>query len=304
MDLYLEKFAEGVKQALADHQQGHNIFEIKGGSMFPHHDTQRLWQYSRAPGHVHFTDGTNTYSFKGELHPDNQTELEKLPDVPLPDMYMNSTARGKAQVHRSNPGSLYFTLQEGKQNPTYTFRHSGENKWVAIPKSRKAKKQMAEEPFVPNINLDQVKAGMENEVINHAVTETDGGSQSFFKQALVGEALQGLANLPASIALAPARAVGGPLTYLGDQSTGATESFPRGLLNAGVAGAAGAGLGALYHMGKRNLYNTPEENAAEDPDHELKKRMAIPAAAMAGLNVAGRSMFPGAVNNPDWKMFG
>ena len=76
MNLFLEKFAEGVKLALEEHHQGHNIFEMKGGSMFPQIDSQRMWNFSRTPTGVHLADGQQTYSFKGELHPDDETELE------------------------------------------------------------------------------------------------------------------------------------------------------------------------------------------------------------------------------------
>lgn len=303
MNLYLDKFAEGVKLALSEHEKGHNIFEMKGGSIIPTIDSQRLWQFSRTPDAIHLSDNGQTYSFKGMLDPDKETALEKLPDVPLPDMYNHSVSKGKAQVHRGNPGSLYFTLQEGKSNPTYTFRHSSENRWVAIPKSRKAKKQLAEEPFVENVNLEHVKEGMAQEIQNY-FTETAGESQGFFKKALVGEALLGLLNAPSQLALAPGRLVGGPETYFGDQSPTAGENASTGLLNAGMAGLAGAGLGGAYHLAKRHLYNSDAENAIEDQDpNTLTRRMAIPAAGMAGLNFAGRSMFPGAINNHDWRMF-
>ena len=303
MNLYLEKFAEGLKEAMEDHQKSHNVFDIKGGSMFPHSENQRLWTYSRTPKGLHLADGQHTYTFQGDLSPEAETMLEKHPDVPLPDMYKDSISRGKAQVHRSSPGSIYFTLQEGKRNPTYTLRHSSDNKWVAVPKSTKAKKQMAEEPFIANVNLEHVKEGMTRE-LNNYFSETNGGSQGFFKSALVGEALQGLANLPARMALTPA-GIGGPITHFDDQTPGVSEGLGRAVTNAGVAGLAGAGIGAGYHQLKRHLYNTPEENAQEDAEGDkLTKRMLMGGGVMAGANLAGRQLFPGAINNPDWRMFG
>lgn len=299
MNLYLEKFAEGVKEALEDHSSEPSIFDIKGGNMFPNNTSQKMWQFAKSHDHINFSDGMNTYSFKGHLNADGTSYIEKVPSVPLPDMFSNSETKGKAQVHRSSPGSIYFTLQEGKDNPTYTFRHSSADKWVAIPKARKTKKQMEEEPYIPNINVEHVKAGME-EALKEYIKEASGGLQGFFKEAL-GPIAQGLANLPVNAALEPGR-LGGPETFLGDPNQFGSESGLRTLGRAGLMAGAGAGLGAGYHFLKRHLYNTPEENAAEQPD-ELNKRMMIPAAALGGASLLGRAMFPSAMNNPQYNMF-
>ena len=290
MNLYIEKFAEGIKEAVEEFKSAPSVFDIKGGNLVPHNTSQKMWNYNRGDGVIHFSDGTSTFSFKGTLDPYQQSVLHKVTDVPLPEI-INNKGKNKAQVHRSDPGSMYFTLQEGKENPTYTLRHSGGDKWVAVPKARKAKKQLAQEAYIPNVNAEHVKEGMFNEL-------------ELVKSALVGEALQGLANLPARLALAPARQ-GGPETGLGDTNALASEPVGTSLERAGVAGLAGAGVGAGYHALKRKLYNTPEENAEEDQDpNTLLRRMATPAAVAGGASFLGRRMMPGAVNNPDWTMFG
>ena len=290
MNLYIEKFAEGIKEAVEEYNSAPSVFDIKGGNLFPHNTSQKMWQYTRGDGVIHFSDGTSTFSFKGTLDPYQQSVLHKTtPDVPLPELFKNN--KGKAQVHRSDPGSMYFTLQEGKENPTYTLRHSGGDKWVAVPKARKAKKQMTQEAFIPNVNAEHVKEGMFKEL-------------ELVKEALVGEALLGLANLPARLALAPARQ-GGPTTALGDPNAMASEPLGTSIERAGVMGLAGAGAGGLYHAAKRKFYNTEEENAKEDQDpNTLLRRMAIPGAVGAGASFVGRRMMPGAVNNPDFTMFG
>ena len=141
MNLHLDEFAAGVKEMLELYKQGQNIFEIKGGNMFPNIERQQMWQFARGQKHLHLTDGTHTFSFAGDLA-DEDTEVDKIPDVPLPDLFKDSVSKGKAQVHRSDPGSIYFTLQEGTRNPTYTFRHIGDSKWKAIPKKKKVKQQL------------------------------------------------------------------------------------------------------------------------------------------------------------------
>ena len=300
MNLYLDKFAEGAKEAVEEYLQSPSIFDIKGGNLFPNHTSQQMWQFARGPEHLNFSDGNATYSFKGKLHPTEQTYVEKVPDVPLPDMFSNHTAKGKAQVHRSSPGSIYFTLQEGKENPTYTLRHASGNRWSVIPKPRKAKKQLQHEPYVPNLNVEHVKQGMEAE-LQEFLKEADGGLLDFFNHAL-GQGAQGLANLPARLALLPAR-LGGLVTHIGDQDPYASEDLSKTLGESALMGLAGAGLGAGYHVAKRNLYNTPEENAAEDPE-ALYKRMFVPAVGLGLGSLAGRTMAPAAVNNPSWNMFG
>lgn len=183
MNLYLEEFTAGIQEALSLYKQGNNIFEIKGGSLFPNIERQAMWQFSRGQKHLHLHDGQQTYSFGGDLG-EEDTDLEKLPDVPLPDLFKDSVSKGKAQVHRADPGSVYFTLQEGTKNPTYTLRHLGDNKWRAIPKKRKAKDQLAAPAAIPNVNVESLKQGMANELQMFA-KEGDGGPLDFFNMPLV-----------------------------------------------------------------------------------------------------------------------
>ena len=293
MKLYADDFSEGVKEMMELYKQGNNIFDIKGGSLFPHNTSQKTWEYAKEGDNIHLSDGTHTYSFKGQLA-DYDSELEKMPEVPLPDIFHNAQSKGKAQVHRSDPGSIYFTMQEGKNNPTYTLKHVGDNKWKAIPKKKKIK-DMLKQPITPhNVNLEHVKEGMLKE-LEEMVKE--GFLQGLDKG--LGQIAQEAVNLPANLALLPAKMTG-PISG----GNGATESLSSALGNAGLAGGIGALGGGAYHLAKRKMLNTQEENAQEDAEGgHLLKRMLLPGAGMAGLNLAGRQMFPTAVNNPEMKMF-
>jgi hypothetical protein len=282
MKLHFDELIAGMQDMMSLHKQGQNIFEMKGGNLFPTLDRQNMWQYARGPKHIHFSDGTKTYSFSGDLA-DEDTDLEKTPDVPLPDMYANSTAKGKAQVHRADPGSIYFTLQEGTKNPTYTFRHTGDSKWRAIPKRKKARAALAAPlPALDNVNVEKVKEGMVFELENLMKTAQggSGGLLDFFNHAAgnaVPSAIEGAKN----VAMAPGMIGGAP-----------SEGM-HPLVSAGLAGAVGGGLGLTYHGAKRHFFNTPEENAREDQDKTtLLKRVGIPALAGAGLNLAQRSAAP------------
>ena len=60
-----------------------------------------------------------------------------------------------------------------------------------------------------------------------------------------------------------------------------------------AAAGVGAGAGAAYHYGKRNLYNTEEETADEDArgGNPLLRRMALPGLAAGLLGGAQSSLF-------------
>ena len=281
MNLYLDEFMRGIKETLELHKQGQSIFEMGGGNLFPTSEKQQMWQYSKAPGHIHFSDGVNTYSFKHDKElAEEDLDMEKIPDVPLPDLYKDSTGKGKAQIHRSDPGSIYFTLQEGTRNPTYTFKHTGGQKWKAIIKKKKAKAALQQPAFIPNVNAEAIKEGMLKQALEMSKS-AEGGALDFFNNA-AGSAMNAVVNTPHTLALAPGR-IGGdnPANDTGGQMLG----------NAAKAGLVGAGLGLGYHGLKRHFWNTPEENAEEGPN-ALARRVALPALGMAAANAGERSMFP------------
>jgi hypothetical protein len=105
-----------------------NVFS-QPWTLFPHTTSQSTWHFSLGKNVLHLSDGTKTYSFTGMLDLKDAT-LKKVPDVPLADFYSNATSRGKAQVHRSDPLSIYFTMQDGRQNPTYTLSHLHDEVWT------------------------------------------------------------------------------------------------------------------------------------------------------------------------------
>ena len=285
MNLYISEFTEGINEMLELHKQGNNIFEIKNGSLFPNVDKQQMWKFSRGPKHLHLHDGQQTYSFGGNLA-EEDTDLEKLPDVPLPDMFKDSVTKGKAQVHRSDPGSIYFTLQEGNKNPTYTVKHLGDSKWRAIPKKKTVKAQMDAPAAIPNVNVESIKEGMANEL---ELFKKQATLEDTLEKANItaGKGLLGSVNMAGHIALSPGLIGGSPQP--GDD--GWTIAG-----NAGKAGLLGAGLGAGYHFLRQKFYNTPEENQEED-NSTLLKRIGIPALGMAGLNAGLRDVIPNYYRN-------
>ena len=102
------------------------IFDLDNGPL-PQITSQRTWHYSLGEYFLNLSDGTRTYSFIGKL--EKNAELKRIPDIPLPDIYNGAKVKGKAQVHGSDPSSIYFTIQDGHTNPTYTLRHETDDTW-------------------------------------------------------------------------------------------------------------------------------------------------------------------------------
>lgn len=264
MNLYLNEFEEGFNEMIALCKQG-NVFEQGNGNLFPTSNQQKMWQFAKGTNHLRLHDGTNVHHFNvvsGNLDGED-AELERG-ESSLHEFEHNAVSKGKAQVHRSDAGHAYLTIQEGTRNPTYTLRHMGGTRWKAIAKKQKAKPAG---PVIPNVNVEQFqKAAFD---LNH----------------MAGQATKRLANGMVRLGLAPGE-VRVPFT-------GASGPSPRGWerKDALMAGGLGAGAGAAYHYGKKHLYNTPEENEQEEQDPNLLlKRMAIPGAGMAVANAGLNSV--------------
>lgn len=243
MNLYLEDALDGIKAAVKQADTG--LFSTPNSvSLFPTSNTQAKWRYSKGEKFLKLHDGNVVHHFElpqGESQ-EHDFPLHRHDDGSHAEFESGATATGFAQVHRSDPGSIYVTLHDGKTNPTYTLRHTGERDWRATPKFRK-KKELVLENLAPETITESVKAGI-------------------FKRA---DALSWLAGTALPTAEDIARAPG-----------------IKPLLSAGIGGAAGLG----YHVAKRKLYNTDEENADEDSEGYLPllKRIGIPAA---GLGLTG-----------------
>lgn len=267
MNLYLNELQAGFDEMVALHKAGENIFEMGSGPMFPSHDKQQMWQFARGAKHLRLSDGNHVHHFNianGDLD-GGEADLERVPEIPLPDMFNDSTSKGKAQVHRSDPASVYFTLQEGTRNPTYTFKHIGGAKWKAVPKKSTAKQHLAQPAPIPNVNVEGFKQAADDAIAGKVAINTGNG----LVRALLS---------PGEIRM-PGTNGYGPQPRLWEAKDM--------LASAGL----GAATGGAYHLAKRHLLNTPGENEDEDADpNTLTRRMAAPALALAGLNGVQNSL--------------
>lgn len=243
MDFYFASFLTGFKDGLSKVANDQSsIFDIDG-AMFPNIESQTKWQFARVNDHLQLHDGNHLYCF-------HLPEGEQEHDFPIKKVVQdvhqfgeNATSKGSVQVHRADPGSIYFTLQDGRNNPTYTFKHINGEQWRAIPK---------------------VKKHQEPQVID---------KEAFLKSAEEGGFMDKLVG---------GIAEGGRGAIRGVMSTGHDPMM-----------AAGVGLlgGAAYDLGKRHLYNTPEENAEETVMDRLK-RYLIPSVGLGLAGAMTKGTFP------------
>lgn len=297
MNLHVDDLIEGFKDILQLHKQGENIFDqTPSGAMFPNNTSQSMWQFAKGKNHLRLSDGTNVYHFntQGNLDGDEDLEFTRAADVPLTDLHTDAIAKGKAQVHRSDPSSIYFTMQEGTRNPTYTLKHMGADRWKAIMKRKKVKAS----PVLNNVDVESFKQAM----LKEAGTEAGGFFHDLNQMAGKGvmNSLNGLQRL----ALSPGE-ISMPSSLGGDRGQ---REWQFG--DAATAAGLGAGAGALYHGLKRNFWNTPEENTEEDEQGgHLMRRMLVPGLGLGASNALMNNMgntdyYQAAAQGNPYKLFG
>ena len=270
MKLYPEDFEQGVQAFF--HKQASDIFDLSGQAIFPRIESQTKWKFARANSHLRLSDGTHVYNFHlpdGEKH-DADFPAVRAADIPLTQFQDAADGHGVAQVHRADPGSIYFTLQDGKSNPTYTIKHTGGDTWKVSPKKKtkvihdvhpeeilKAAAELVKKGF----NLPQAAYGLANSAVKQ-----------------LGNAPHALKHLMMSPTNIDSKTM---------SAFGHNFNVPAPMVAAGL----GLGAGAVYDQGRRMLYNTREENANESAGQRIA-RYAAPAALMGGLNYGENNMFP------------
>lgn len=169
MELDIYQFIAGFNSALnktANEEAEPNIFDVKG-SLFPTTNTQSKWRFARSENHLQLNDGNTIYAFHlPEGEKDYDFPMTKLETTNPYEFGKDASSHGTAQVHRADPGSIYFTIQDGKKNPTYTFKHIEGSQWRAMPKVKhhidannfiKGAEDAANDPGL----LDQIFHGVE-----------------------------------------------------------------------------------------------------------------------------------------------
>lgn len=248
----IQSFLAGLSDCLVFQKYAEQSVD---GGIFPALTQQAKWRYARYPEMLQLTDDQNVYGFKTpkDIPENGEFPLELLKNIPLQNFGEGAEEAGLAQIHRSSPESLYFTLQEGQKNPTYTFsRKDGSWKGVSKKRLKKAIKALVEaNPQIdPAAVVEGLKTGMEK------AGAIDWGNLG---QNLTSIPTQNAFNLAMRLSTMPGRS---PL----------------------MSTLAGAGAGGLYDLLRREYYNTPEENEQETWGNRAL-RYALPAAALGGYGL-------------------
>jgi hypothetical protein len=213
-------------------------FFQQNGNTFPNITSQTKWQFARQDGHIHLTDGLQVYSFN---LPEGEKE-DAFPAKKIEQSNFQFKDKGQsAQIHRADPGQIYLTLHNGKNNKTYTIKHDYEDNWKFIPKQKK-------------IDKIAFELGVRDKLAS--------------AHPILDKIFQGVNS--------------------------AGKLGVKAVMNLGkdplASAALGLGLGTIYDLGKRTLYNTPEENAAEMRNQRIA-RYVLPTIGM-GLVGGAAGMFP------------
>jgi len=253
MNLDFSEFISGFNDQLSKVGENESsIFDIHG-AMFPTISAQSKWSFARGDNHLHLHDGSNVFAFHlPEGEQDYDFPAAKLDNVAVTDFGKDSTT-GVAQVHRSDPGSIYFTLQDGNKNPTYTFKHVGGSQWRATPKHATKVKpiEIDKEAFI-KAATDYAEKGPIATVLDNILKGTDSAGRGMIRGGMA------LGHDP--VLSAGAGLLGGAMydvgkrTFYNSEEENAEETrmdrLKRYLIPAlglGVAGSAAKGLFPNYY---------------------------------------------------------
>ena len=137
MKLDIDAFAQGAWDRLGEKRAGSNLFDaLINENILPSFNGQRKWKYVNAPEGLRLSDGDKVYSFGLKDFDGEVGRVPKLDDIPLHDFEHGTAGSGTAQIHRSSPDSLYLTLADGRDNPTFRLEHEEGKDWKYIPSKK------------------------------------------------------------------------------------------------------------------------------------------------------------------------
>jgi hypothetical protein len=129
-------------------------------NIFPSSSTQLKWKYSRTPDKLRLSDGNLVYSFAMPSEfPEEDTPITRLDDEDLTNFEKDVLSKGSAQIHRSSPNSVYLTLADGANNPTFMLNHEKDKQWRYSPSKKflekiKKIKESLPENQTENVSVD------------------------------------------------------------------------------------------------------------------------------------------------------
>jgi hypothetical protein len=242
MKIHIDAFALGASDYLKEKRASSNIFDIgMNENILPTFNSQKNWRYVQTPEGLKLSDGERVYGFDLKDFGGEMSGVEKMNDVPLLDFEAGKVRGGTAQVHRASPDSLYLTLANGIDNPTFRLEHDEGKKWKYIPSKKMIQRleqlkshgdqKGPEGVSTPKVDLDSLMQGGMDQL------KTAGAGEFLFGKGL------------SSVANPQARGLATDLALYSNPFTGvATGLYDTGshLMNGRVFSALGSlGMGAL-----------------------------------------------------------
>jgi hypothetical protein len=153
MNLDLHAFALGVISGLEKSAEiGSVLGSHMGENILPTFEGQRKWKYRETPEGLRLSDGNHVWSFGIHGFGGEVSKVPRIPDVGILDFERGGKG-GTAQVHRSSPDSVYLTLHNGRENPTFYLEHQEGQNWRYIP-GKRLRKMLASQPQASSIPVD------------------------------------------------------------------------------------------------------------------------------------------------------
>jgi hypothetical protein len=162
--LDIAAFTLGVREELAKRAQFTLDSMPTNENILPTIDRQVKWRYVRTKDGLKLTDGNLVYSFGlPSEFPAEDTPVSRLEDDNILDFERDVVAKGTAQIHRSSPDSVYMTLADGSQNPTFSITHEQGKQWRYSPAKRFLEKLRAIQPEQQAVQPDQSAQEVQSE---------------------------------------------------------------------------------------------------------------------------------------------
>ena len=265
MDLDLAAFSLGFSDRLSE-KKAHSTNFLDNAineNILPSIQSQTNWKYVQTPEGLRLSDGNKVYGFGLRDFGGELSRVPKLDDTSILDFENGKLSGGTAQIHRSSPDSIYMTLANGRENPTFVLEHDEGKDWKYLPSKKMIKR------------LKSV-AAPQGEVIPQVSPEALlSGAQAEFKAASVAD------NLKADSGLLGSPAQANEMLWNGIQ--GGKELLQRAHNNPGLV-IGGTVLGGLLLNQLRKKVNPAHaQNMADNPRKDFNRSIGIPLLAGAGI---------------------
>jgi hypothetical protein len=259
MNLHLGAFALGINDLLQEKRGGADFLDHAANeNILPTISSQSKWRYVQTPEGLKITDGNKVFGFGLNDFGGETSRVPKLEDTGILDFEKNKITGGTAQIHRSSPDSIYMTLSNGRENPTFRLEHDEGRNWKYIPNKKminrlKAMSQQLESTTIPSVDPNSLLAAANEKSAGISYPlDLDSSTQ------LVTGGINGVKNIGSFLGSHPMATILGAL-----------------------------GVGGLIHQLRKNQSPGYKHKVDMDPSIRMNNTFSIPL--LSGMALAGGS---------------